>query len=34
MNIIFNSLEIDDFQSIGHAKIELDNQGTVLIKRN
>lgn len=32
MNIIFNSLEINDFQSIGHAKVELDNQGTVLVK--
>lgn len=32
MNIIFKTLEINDFQSIGHAKIELDNQGTCLIK--
>lgn len=32
MNIIFNSLEINDFQSIGNAKVELDNCGTVLVK--
>lgn len=32
MNIIFKTLEINDFQSIGHAKIDLDEKGTVLIK--
>ena len=32
MNIQFNSLEINDFQSIGNAKIELDNKGTCLVK--
>lgn len=32
MNIIFKTLEIDNFQSIGHAKIELDERGTTIIK--
>lgn len=32
MNIQFNSLEINDFQSIGNAKVELDNKGTCLVK--
>lgn len=32
MNIIFKTLEINDFQSVGHAKIDLDEKGTVLIK--
>ena len=32
MNIIFNSLEINDFQSIGHANIDLDNLGICVVK--
>lgn len=32
MNIVFKTLEIDDFQSIGSAKIELDERGTTIIK--
>lgn len=32
MNIIFKSIEIEGFQSIGKAHIELDEQGTILIK--
>ena len=32
MNIQFNSLEINDFQSIGNAKVELDNKGITLVK--
>lgn len=32
MNIQFNTLEIDDFQSIGHAKVDLDNKGICLVK--
>lgn len=32
MNIIFKTLEINDFQSIGHAKIELDEKGTTIVK--
>lgn len=32
MNIVFKTLEIDNFQSIGHAKIELDERGTTIIK--
>lgn len=32
MNIVFKTLEINDFQSIGNAKIELDERGTTIIK--
>lgn len=32
MNIVFKTLEIDNFQSIGHAKIDLDERGTTIVK--